>query len=166
MKRLWIRKEYRTFLKIAAYTLFLFLLQAYLIVRFPYRALRADLLLPLMVGVALKFPPLMSILWAFIWGYVADVLTGKFWGLHIGTYMITVRLVHLTAQKVEFYNPFYQMLFVLVCVLGQSALLGLILWMKSPALFAMNSFLENMEIRSLLTTLLTPLIVSPLLRMR
>lgn len=166
MRRLRIQKEYRNLFKIAGYTLLLFLLQTYLVARLPYRALRVDLLLPVMVGVALKLSPVMSLVWAFICGYMVDVLTGKFWGLHIGTYVITVRLVQLTTQKVEFYNPFYQMLFVLVCILGQSALLGLILWIKSPALFMMDSFFEHLEIRSLLTMLLTPLIVSPLLRIR
>jgi rod shape-determining protein MreD len=119
-----------------------------------------------MLGLALKLSPTEGLLGAFIWGYIMDVFSGKFLGLHVGTYLIVVRSVHATMQKIEFHNPFYQMSFILLCVLGQSIVLGLFLWIKAPVPLVMESFLKNLGIRSLITTILTPLVVSPILRMR
>lgn len=166
MKQFLIRKEYKDLLKITGYAFILFLIQVNLIACLPYRALRVDLMLPAMVGVALSSSSAIAIVWAFVWGYMVDILTGKFWGLHVGTYVITVRLVQVMAQKVESRNPFYQMFLVLLCVLGQSVILGVFLWIKSPTPLLLDSFLKNLEIRSLLITFLTPLIIFPVLKIR
>lgn len=148
------------FLRINACTLGLFLAQAQWFSRMSYPCLRIDALLPLMFGVALKQPPLVSVLWAFAWGYVMDLFSGKFWGFHVVSYVATVCMVYLGSHKIEFYNPLYQMVFMGVCSLGQSAVLGLFLW-ADPASNYFVSLAEwwDLIIRSVLMLLICPGIV-------
>jgi len=160
------RKRHQDLLKVAAYTFVLFFVQTHWIARLHYRALRVDLLIPAMVGIALLTSPVKGLAAAFLWGYIVDVLSGKFWGLHIGTYMTVVLLVHVMEHQIQFRNPLYQMSLILFCVLAQSFALGLYLWIKAPNPFLMEAFLRNLVVRSLLTTALTPLIVLPILKIR
>lgn len=161
-----MRKEYHIFFKRAGYIFLLFLLEVHFVARLPHRGLRVDLLLPAMIGVALLSSTTKGLLAAFVCGYVVDVLSGKFWGLHIVTYMTIVWLVKMTAQKVEFRNPLYQMPFVFLCVLAQSAVLGTLLWIKAPVPFIIDSLLKDLGIRSLTTMLVAPMVISPLLKIR
>ena len=55
-------------IKITLYTLFVLALQAHLIPRLPYPALRVDLLIPLMFAVAVEWSPLAGLLWAKLLG--------------------------------------------------------------------------------------------------
>lgn len=151
------------YLKIAAYTLALFILQAVWVSRIPYAGMRVDLLLPVMFGVALRKPPHAGLLWAFAWGYVIDVFSGKLWGFHVVSYVLTASLVYVGAQRIEFQNTGYQVVFMGLCSIGQSAVLGLFLWVSfssshvlSPALCA------SLVVRSLIMIVLCPLIIRPL----
>jgi rod shape-determining protein MreD len=161
-----IRKEHKDSLKIAGYALLLLIVQTHFVANLSQRAFRLDLLLPTVVGIAIKLPYSTSILLAFVLGYVVDVLSGKFWGLHVGAYVLVVLLVHMTAQKIEFRNLFYQISFIGVCMLGQSFVLGLLLWIKASTPLMLDPLLKSFGIRSVLNTLIAPIIIAPILRMR
>jgi rod shape-determining protein MreD len=150
------------YLKVIVYTLFILLLQALWISRMPSPALRADLLLPLMFGVASEWSPLPSLFWAFLWGFVVDTLSGKFWGLHVGSYVVAVSLVNIAAEKFECKNPVYQMGFVGLCALGQSAVLGLYLIFEPSGPTVLATTWNSLIIRSILMTLVSPMILYPI----
>ncbi len=84
-----------------------------------------------MFGVAVEWSPFLSIIWASAWGFIADTLSGKFWGFHVGAYVVAICLVNITAERFELHNPLYQMLFVGACAFGQSVALGLFLIVRS-----------------------------------
>lgn len=154
------------FVRIAGYTFLAFLAQIYWVSRLPYPALRVDLLLPLMFGVAVEWPPILSLLWACAWGYVADVLSGKFWGLHVGSYVVAICLVNITIEKFEFHNPVYQMCFVGLCALGQSLTLGLYLLFDPAVTMDAASTWTGLLMRSLLTMAASPLLIYPMWSVR
>jgi len=149
-------------LRVLAYTLLLLFLQAIWVSRLPYSAMRVDLLLPLMFGVAIVWPPLASLAWAFFWGFAVDTLSGKFWGFHVGSFVVAVCLVYVAAEKFELQNPLYQMLLVGFCALGQSAALGLFLLLEPYNVVAASTIWEELLIRSLFTMLLSPFIIYPI----
>lgn len=153
-------------LKVALYTLFLLFLQSTWISRFSHPALRIDLLLPLMFGTAIEWPPVMTLAWASGWGFVLDNLSGKFWGFHVGSYVVAVCLVNIAVERVELYNPLYQMLFVGACALGQSVALGLFLFLEAPSQIEASSTYLSLILRSFLMMLLTPLITYPVWHVR
>lgn len=148
--------------RVVAYTFVLVLLQAQCVSVLPKPALRVDLILPLMFGIAVEWPPVLSVLWAFLWGYVMDTLSGKFWGLHVGSYVFAVCLVNITAEKFEFHNPVYQMIFVGLCALGQSLVLGLFLLFEPSGSTVVASSLHSLVLRSLLMTILSPVVIYPM----
>lgn len=150
------------FLWVVLYTLFLVVLQALWIVRLSYPAMRADLLLPLMFGVATVWSAPASLVWAFVWGFVLDVLSGKFWGFHVGAYVAAVCLVNVTSEKIEMDNPVYQILFVGVCALGQSAALGFFLLLEPSSLVDMAPIWKDLIIRCLFIMFLSPFIIYPI----
>lgn len=150
------------FLKATAYTVVLLLLQAVLISRLPYPALRADLLLPLMFGIAGDWSPLAGVLWASIWGYAVDTLSGKFWGFHVVSYVVAVCVVNIAIEKIEFHNPIYQMAFVGACALGQSFALGMFLMFEPSSSMGFAATWGSLLARSLLTMVLSPLIIYPI----
>ncbi len=80
-------------------------LQAHLIPRLPYPALRVDLLLPLMFAIAVEWSPLAGVLWAGFLGFVVDNFSGEFWGLHVGSYTVTVCLVNMASEEVRLAQP-------------------------------------------------------------
>lgn len=153
-------------IKVTLYTLFLLFLQSTWISRFSHPALRVDLLLPLMFGTAIEWPPVLTLAWASWWGFVLDTLSGKFWGFHVGSYVVAVCLVNIAAERFELYNPLYQMLFVGACALGQSVALGLFLLLEAPSQIEVSSTYLSLIIRSFLMMLLTPLITYPLWHVR
>jgi rod shape-determining protein MreD len=157
---------WRYFTGVTFYTLFLLLLQSTWVSRFTFPELRIDLLLPLMFGVGVEWSPVMSIVWASVWGFVADTLSGKFWGFHVGSYVVAICLVNITAERFEFHNPLYQMFFVGACALGQSAALGLFLLVETPAQMAMPSIYTSLILRSMVTMILAPILTYPLWKIR
>jgi len=152
--------------KVTLYTLFLLFLQSFWVSNFSRSELRIDLLLPLMFGAAVEWPPFLSIIWASTWGFVADTLSGKFWGFHVGAYVVAVCLVNITAERFELHNPLYQMLFVGACALGQSVALGLFLIVQAPEQMAMASSYTALVVRSLVTGILAPMITYPVWNIR
>lgn len=150
------------YVKVTAYTFLLALIQALWIARLPYADLRGDLLLPLMFGVAIEWPPILSIFWAFLWGFAMDTFSGKFWGFHVGSYVVAACLVNIATEKFEFQNPLYQMSFVGVCALGQSMVLGLFLLFEPSGTLVVAATWKSLVIRSVMMTLLCPLIIHPI----
>lgn len=150
-------------LKVSLYTFLLVHVQALWVSRLPYPALRGDLLLPLLVGVAMEWPPVASLLWAFVWGFVMDTFSGKFWGFHVGSYVVAVCMVNIATEKFEFQNPLYQMAFVGLCALGQSLVLGLyLLFEPSETWVLVNAAWRSLAVRSVMITILGPLLIYPL----
>ena len=154
--------QWQHFVKVTGYTVLLALVQGLLVVRLPFPGLRGDLLLPLMFGVAVEWPPLLSIFWAFLWGFAMDTLSGKFWGFHVGSYVVAVSLVNLATEKFEFRNPLYQMSFIGVCALGQSLVLGLFLLFEPSGSLVLVATWESLAVRSVMMMILCPLIVLPI----
>lgn len=155
------KSKMRQFLLVSAYTFFLLILQSLWISQMSYPAMRADLFLPLMLGIATIWPPLASLAWAFLWGFVADNLAGKFWGFHVGSYVVTVCLVYAASEKFELQNPLYQMLLVGICATGQSLVLGLFLWMEPHSLIEISAIWQDLVVRSLFIMLLSPFVIYP-----
>ena len=148
-------------LKITLYTISLLLLQSSWVSLGLRPELRVDLLLPLMFGAAVEWSPVLSILWASLWGFVLDTLSGKFWGFHVGSYVVVICLVNITTERFEYRNPIYQILFVGVCALGQSIALGLFLFFQVPQQFNIASTGMSLVMRSVFMMILAPLITYP-----
>lgn len=154
--------QWQYFLKVTAYTFALLMVQALWIARLPFPALRGDLLLAVMFGVAVEWAAPLSLLWALIWGYMADVLSGEFWGFHVGSYLVAICLVNITAERFELDNPFYQMAMIGVCALGQSFALGFFFLLAPSEGVSEVSLWMHLIIRSLLMAFFAPLIIYPL----
>lgn len=148
------------------YTVFLLFLQSYWVSYFSRPELRIDLLLPLIFGTAVAWSPLVSIIWASVWGFIADTLSGKFWGFHVGSYVAAICLVNITAERFEFHNPLYQMLFVGACAFGQSVALGLFLFFEAPGQIEVFPTFASLMARSLVMMMLAPLITYPVWNIR
>jgi rod shape-determining protein MreD len=153
-------------IKFMFYSLFVLALQAHLVQRFPYEGLRIDLLLPLMFAIAVEWSPLAGVLWAGLLGFIVDNFSGEFWGLHVGSYAITICLVNMASEKFDWLNPAYQMGLVGLCALGQSVALGAYLSfapMDSPEL---TSIWIGLGFRTLFSTVISPFLIYPVLRPR
>lgn len=144
------------------YTLVLLLIQILWVSRISYPSLRIDLMLPLMFGTAVTWPPTLGIAWACGCGFIADTLSGKFWGLHVGSYVSTVCLVNMTAKRFELQNPFYQMFFVGLCALAQSFALGFFLFVEMPVRDDLLSMALSLTIRSAANLVITPFVTFPI----
>ncbi|MGC9964027.1 MAG: rod shape-determining protein MreD [Syntrophobacteraceae bacterium] len=153
-------------IKITVYTFFVLSLQAHLIPRLPYPALRIDLLLPLMFAVAVEWSPLAGLLWASLWGFVVDNFSGEFWGLHVGSYAVTVCLVNLASDRFDRRNPGYQMGLVGLCAAGQSIVLGLFLSFVPMDFPSLTSIWISLGIRTLFSVTVAPFLIYPLLNPR
>jgi rod shape-determining protein MreD len=153
-------------IKVFLYTFFVLLLQAHVIPRVPFPALRADLLLPVMFGAAVLWSPVAGVIWACFWGFVVDNFSGEFWGLHVGSYMVMVCMVYMASDKFDCRNPVYQMGLVGVCALGQSVALGLYLCFVPMDIPSLTSIWIGLGIRTLLSVTLAPLIIYPVLHQR
>ncbi|MGA2939329.1 MAG: rod shape-determining protein MreD [Syntrophobacteraceae bacterium] len=153
-------------IKITLYSFFVLALQAHLIPRLPYQALRVDLLLPLMFAIALEWPPLVGVLWAGFWGFVVDNFSGGFWGLHVGSYMVTVCLVNMASDRFDWCSPAYQMGLVGLCALGQSIALGLFLSFVPMDVPELTSIWIGLGIRTLLSVTIAPFLIYPILNPR
>jgi rod shape-determining protein MreD len=153
-------------IKTTLYSFFVLALQAHLIPRLPYQALRVDLLLPLMFAIAVEWPPLVGVLWAGFWGFVVDNFSGVFWGLHVGSYMATVCLVNMASERFDWSNPAYQMGLVGLCALGQSIALGLYLSFVPMEVPELTSIWIGLGIRTLLSVTIAPFLIYPMLTPR
>jgi len=153
--------QWQSFLKVTLYSLLLLVFQAVWASRTASAALKPDLLLPMMLPVAVWWPPVASLGWAILWGFMADTLSGKLWGYHVGSYVVSVCLVHIAAEKFEFQNPLYQMFFVGLCSLGQSLVLGLFLFLEPAGSLLGASAGRDLVGRFVLTMILSPLIIFP-----
>ena len=151
-------------LRIVLYSLLIFIVQAVWVSRLPYPAIRVDLMLPLMLGIAAEWSLAAGLIWALLWGYVFDALSGKFWGFHVVSYIIAVCLVHISAEKFEFQNPLYQMVVVGSCALGQAVVLWLYLLVEpqTPALDV--GTWHSLMARSLVMAAVAPLVILPVTR--
>jgi rod shape-determining protein MreD len=138
-------------------------LQAQIVPQLPYAALRIDLLLPFMFGVAVEWSPLAGLLWAGGLGFVVDVFSGEFWGLHVGSYIVTVCLVNMASENFDCSNPAYQLGLVGLCGLGQSIALGLFLSYVPTDSATLTSIWVSLCIRTLLSATIAPLLIYPLL---
>lgn len=151
-------------LRVVLYTISVFLVQAVWISRLPYPAIRVDLMLALMLGVATEWSLAAGLVWALLWGYVFDALSGKFWGFHVVSYVIAVCLVHISIEKFEFQNPLYQMVVVGCCALGQAVVLWLYLLVE-PQTSALDAQVwQSLVIRSLVMAAVAPLVIHPIAR--
>lgn len=150
------------FFKVSAYTFFLLLVQAIWVARLPYPALRADLLLPMMFGIAVEWSPPLCIAWALSWGFVMDALSGEFWGFHVGSYVAAICLVNITVERFEFQNPLYQMAFVGLCALGQSVALGVYLIFSPSGAVSVASVWMSLAIRAIFIAVLAPFLIYPI----
>jgi rod shape-determining protein MreD len=128
--------------------------------------MRADLLLPLMFGIAITWPPLASLSWAFIWGFAVDTLSGKFWGFHVGSYVVAVCLVNVASEKFELQNPLYQMLLVGIGAFGQSLSLCLFLLLEPYTMVDLSSIWKELIIRSFFIMLFSPFVIYPIRNVR
>lgn len=151
------------FFKVAGYTFVLLLAQAMWISRMPLSALRGDLLLPVMFGVAVEWSTPFGLLWALIWGFVVDVLSGEFWGFHVGSYLVAICLVNMTAERFELSNPLYQMALIGLCALGQSLALGFFFVLTPSETMSEASVWMHLAVRAVLMALFAPLIIYPIL---
>ncbi len=153
-------------IKTTLYSLFLLALQAHLIQRLPYPALRVDLLIPLMFAIAVEWPPLAGVLWAGFWGFVVDNFSGEFWGLHVGSYVVTVCLVNMASERFDWRNPAYQMGLVGLCALCQSIAIGLFLSFVPMDVPELTSIWLSLGIRTLLSVTIAPFLIYPMLNPR
>jgi rod shape-determining protein MreD len=156
----------RRMIKTTLYSLFVLALQAHLITRLPYPALRVDLFLPLMFAIAIEWPPLAAVLWAGFLGFVVDNFSGEFWGLHVGSYTVAVCLVNMASKRFDWRNPAYQMGLVGLCALGQSIALGLYLSFVPMDVTGLNSIWIGLGIRTLLSVTIAPFLIYPMLNPR
>ncbi len=150
--------------RVVLYTLFVFLAQAVWISQLPYPAIRIDLMLPLMFGVAMAWSLAAGLVWALVWGYVFDVLSGKFWGFHVVSYVVAVCLVHISLEKFEFRNPLYQMVVVGSCALGQAVVLWLYLLVEPQSVSLDAGVWQSLLFRCLVMAVASPLIIYPITR--
>ncbi|MCU0574877.1 MAG: rod shape-determining protein MreD [Syntrophobacteraceae bacterium] len=146
----------------AVYTILVFLAQAVWISRLPYQAIRVDLMLPLMLGVAMEWSLAAGLLWALAWGFVFDALSGKFWGFHVVSYITAVCLVHISIEKFEFQNPLYQMVVVGACAMGQGVVLWLYLLVEPQAPTLDAAVWQSLLARSFLMAVVSPLLIYPI----
>jgi rod shape-determining protein MreD len=148
--------------KVVMYAFGLFLLQIHFISRLPYESLRVDLLMLFMVALALELPLVGSVTSAICLGYVVDVFCGRFWGLHVTSYVITVLVVSKVLLRFEMQNPLYQMAVAGVCGLIQGGLLMIFLWLDRQGELLTNTLMASLVARSLVMMVMAPALVHSL----
>jgi len=104
--------------------------------------------------------------WAIVWGFVADTLSGKLWGFHVGSYVLSICLVHIAAEKFEFQNPLYQMFLVGVCSMIQSVVLGMFLLLEPSGSMLDMAAGRALVGRFIFTVVLSPMIIAPIWKNR
>jgi rod shape-determining protein MreD len=153
-------------IKFFLYTVIVLVLQAHFVQRLPYEALRVDLLLPVMFAIAVECSPLTSVFWAGILGFMADNFSGEFWGMHVGSFILTVCLVNMASERFDWRNPAYQMGLVGLSALVQSMALGLFLSFTTVDMAVTTSFWISLCLRALLSATIAPFLIYPILNPR
>ena len=153
-------------IKFMLYCLLVLAAQAHLIDRLPYAGLRVDLLLPVMFAIAVEFSPLPGVLLGGLLGFVVDNFSGEFWGLHVGSFVITVCLVNMASERFDWRNPAYQMGLIGLCALGQSIALGLFLSFVPLDDPALTTIWTGLGVRTLLSAIIAPFLIYPILNTR
>jgi rod shape-determining protein MreD len=148
--------------KVVMYGFGLLLLQIHFISRLPHESLRVDLLLLFMMALALELPITASVGSAMGLGYIVDVFCGRFWGLHVVSYVITVLVVSKVLLRFEMQNPLYQMSVAGICGLIQGGLLMAFLWMDRQGEVLTNALIASLVARSLVMMVLAPALVHSL----
>lgn len=138
-------------------------LQAQIVRLLPDPAVRIDLFIPFMFVVAAEWSPLAGVLWAGSLGFIMDVFSGEFWGLHVGSYILTVCLVNMASDNFDCLNPAYQMGLVGLCALTQSFALGLFLSYVPMDTVTLRSIWVSLGIRTIVSALIAPFLIYPLL---
>jgi len=145
--------------KVTMYAIGLMLLQIHLVSRLPYQSLRIDLLLLLIVALALELPFVVSITSAICLGFVVEVCSGRFWGLHVSSYVITVLVVSKVLLRFEMQNPLYQMVVAGCCGLIQGGLLVAFFWMDQQIPTLSYTMVASLVARSLVMMLVAPIVI-------
>jgi rod shape-determining protein MreD len=153
----------KTAVKFSLAAFLLLSLQAQVVPQFPYPALRIDLFLPFMFVAAIEYTPFAALLWAGVLGFVVDVFSGEFWGLHVGSYIVAVCLTNIASSSFDWDNPVYQMFLVGLCALGQSIALGLFFSYVPTDSATLASIWVALSIRTVLCSTVAPLLIYPLL---
>ena len=148
--------------KVTMYAIGLMLLQIHLVSRLPYQSLRIDLLLLLIVALTVELPFVVSITAAICVGFVVDVCSGRFWGLHVSSYVITVLVVSKVLLRFEMQNPLYQMVVAGCCGLIQGSLLVAFFWMDQQIPTLSYTMVASLVARSLVMMLVAPIVIHAL----
>lgn len=148
--------------KVVMYAIGLLLLQIHLVSRLPYQSVRIDLLLLLVVALGVELPVVVGVTTAMCLGFVVDVCSGRFWGLHVTSYVVTVLVVSKVLLRFEMENPLYQMAVTGCCGLIQGGLLIAFFWLDRQGEVLTNSLVASLVVRSLLMMVLAPLLIPTL----
>ncbi len=148
--------------KVIMYAIGLLLLQIHLVSRLPYQSLRIDLLLLLIVALTVELPFVVSITAAICVGFVVDVCSGRFWGLHVTSYVITVVVVSKVLLRFEMQNPLYQMVVAGCCGLLQGCLLVTFFWMDQQSAALSYTMIASLVVRSLVMMVVAPIVIHAL----
>jgi rod shape-determining protein MreD len=148
--------------KVIMYAIGLLLLQIHFVSRLPYQSLRIDLLLLLIVALTVELPFSVSITAAICVGFVVDVCSGRFWGLHVTSYVITVVLVSKVLLRFEMQNPLYQMVVTGCCGLIQGGLLVVFFWMDQQIPALSYTMVASLVVRSLVMMVVAPIVIHAL----
>lgn len=145
--------------KVTMYAIGLLLLQIHLVSRLPYQSLRIDLLLLLVVALTMEFPFVVSITAAICLGFVVDVCSGRFYGLHVLSYVIAVVMVSKVLLRFEMQNPLYQMVVAGCCGLIQGSLLVAFFWLDQQTPPLQYTMVACLVARSLVMMLVAPMVI-------
>ncbi|SMC28005.1 hypothetical protein SAMN02746041_03149 [Desulfacinum hydrothermale DSM 13146] len=106
------------------YTFLVFLIQVRIFAQLDSPYWRINVMVPLCVEIASLFPLGGALAWAFVWGYVVDVFSGRFWGGQVGTFLFAVGLQAVVARHLDLERLLYRMVVAGVCVVLQGLMLA------------------------------------------
>ncbi len=147
------------------YALLVLLVQVQWVEHLKWAFFKVDLVLPVAFQVALFNPLPAALAWSLGLGFVVDTLSGKLWGLHMGTYCLAAGLYHVAAERLEMTNPVYQILCIGFCGLVQSVILGSYLQWTSVFPEWQATVWPGLFLRTAGTMVLAPAVMFPLRRL-
>ena len=145
--------------KVTMYAIGLLLLQIHLVSRLPYQSLRIDLLLLLVVALTVELPFVVSITSAICLGFVVEVCSGRFYGLHVTSYVIAVLVVSKVLLRFEMHNPLYQMAVAGCCGLIQGGLILTFFWLDQQIPALSYTMVASLVARSLVMMVVAPMVI-------
>jgi rod shape-determining protein MreD len=148
--------------KVMMYAMGLLLVQIHFVSRLPYESLRIDLLLLLTVALAVEIPFVVGVTLAILLGFVVDVCSGRFWGLHVVSYVIAVVVVSKMLLRFEMQNPLYQMAVTACCGLIQGALLLVFFWLDQQSDVLTYTMVASLVVRSVVMMVVAPIVIHSL----